>query len=620
MDQSNFRDFGGKAESEENGGWLRSLPGSWAVARPGLHPRSSPAPSGAVMQAREPVVLPPAKFHKPSGLTGLVERHYISIRLGKMLWLACALLAIGSDAAHAAEWDLVVRHALIVDGTGKPAVPGELAVRGGRIAALGSTVAGAGTREIDAGGLVLAPGFVDVHTHAEDILRGPDAVNFVRMGVTTVIVGNCGASLLDVAGFFRDLESAHPAINVGTLVGHNAVRGQVMGSSFMRPPTDDELAKMRGLLEKAMRDGAMGLSSGLIYLPGKYAQTEELIDLAKVAARHHGLYASHVRDEQAGLPEALQEAFRIGREAGLPVELSHLKLSGNLIQEQPAETVAALDRAKAAGLTTQVVEALAAARRSGLRVTQDLYGYSSTYGFLERLLPKALQGETPEALGKRLADPATRTQLAADMKAELLAAGRTDYSHVVLVNPRRYRSLKNLGVPEATRQRRGTDSLDAQIDLMLGILQNGGATIILYEMSEDELRPLLQLPETMIASDSGAFQGSGELRHPRNYGSAARILARYVRTEKLLPLPEAVRKMTSLPATTFQIKDRGELRVGAWADLVIFDPATVQDRSTYAAPNQPATGFRAVIVNGVVAAENDAQTTGRGGRPVRRGQ
>lgn len=535
--------------------------------------------------------------------------------------LGCAVFCLygATDGSFAADWDLVIRHGTILDGTGKEGFPGEVAVKDGRITQVGK-VTGNGTKEVDATGLMVSPGFVDIHTHAEDILKGKDAENFIRMGVTTVIVGNCGASILNVAGFLEDIQKGGVAINVGTLIGHNAIRGQVMGGSFMRPPTDSELAGMKQMVDQAMNDGAFGLSTGLIYLPGKYAKTEEIIELARVAAAHHGIYTSHVRDEQEGLIDSMKEAFRVGREAGIPVELSHFKLSGNLIYPQEAASVTFLERARGEGLAAKVVAAFQSAQQDGVKVTADLYGYSAATIFVDRLLPAFAREGGTEAMQHRLAEPTERSRIADEMKRELQQSGRADFSHVVIVTARRYKSIQSLPIPEAARERRGNNSLESQIDLILSLAQNGGATVIVYENNEADLLPLLRLPETMIASDSGAFQGKGEMRHPRNYGSAARILARYVRKEKQLTMPDAIRKMTSLPATTFQLKDRGEIRSGAWADLVVFDPARVQDNSTYGSPNQAATGFRAVIVNGVITAENDQENEARAGKPVRMGK
>jgi len=393
-----------------------------------------------------------------------------------------------------------------------------------------------------------------------------------------------------------------------------------MGSSSMRPPNDEELTRMKFLVEQAMKEGAVGFSTGLIYLPGKYAKPEEIAELAKVAAAYHGIYASHVRNEQEGLIDSLEEAFQVGRAAKIPVQISHLKLSGNLISPQSPETIRHLEEARAGGLVAKVLAALDQARKRGLKISQDLYVYSAASASLDRLLPAEALAGGREQLEQRLADPDQRSRIAAAMKQSLIQSGRTNYAHAVLVLARRYKAIQGLTIPEAAQSRRGTTSLDAQIDLILEMAKNGGASIILYEMNENDLLPFLRQPETMFASDSGVFQTKTESQHPRGYGNAAHVLARYVRAEKQLPLEEAVRRMTSLAASTFQLKDRGEIREGAWADLVIFDPSTVQDQATFASPHVCATGFKHVFVNGVETVASDRHTGAHAGQPVRRGK
>jgi N-acyl-D-amino-acid deacylase len=530
----------------------------------------------------------------------------------------CSVILLLCFSAEAETWDVWIRHGTIIDGTGRKGFSGDVAIKDGHIARVGQ-VEGLAKREVDASGLVIAPGFIDVHTHAEGILNAPEAENFVRMGVTTVIVGNCGASVLSVGDFFRALAQTKVSINVATLIGHNVVREEVMGSSSLRPPNDEELTHMKLLVEQAMKDGAVGFSTGLIYSPGKYAKPEEIVELAKVAAAYHGIYASHIRNEQEGLIESLEEAFQVGRAAKVPVQISHLKLSGNLISPTQPETIRHLEKARADGLDAKVIAALDQARKGGLKISQDLYVYSAASASLDRLLPAETFQGGREQLEQRLADPDQRSRVAAAMKQSLRESGRTNYAHAVLVLARRYKSIQGLTIPQATESLHGTTSLDAQIDLILEIAKNGGASINLYEMNENDLLPFLRQPETMFGSDSGVFQTTTESQHPRGYGNAARVLARYVRAEKHLPIEEAVRKMTSLAALTFQLRDRGEIREGAWADLVVFDPATVQDQATFASPHVCATGFKHVFVNGVETVVSDRHTGARAGQPIQRG-
>jgi N-acyl-D-amino-acid deacylase len=527
-------------------------------------------------------------------------------------------LAVLCSIALAQDWDLVIRNGQIVDGTGKAAYSGDVAMKDGRIVRVG-VAAGTAKREIDARGLVVAPGLIDVHTHAEDILGAPKAESFLRMGVTTVIIGNCGASETDVGGFFRTLERVNVSANVATLIGHNSVRRVAVGETVFRAPTEPEMERMKEVVAKAMDDGAVGLSTGLIYSPGKFSKTEEIIELAKVVSAHHGIYATHVRDEQEGLLDSLQEAFRIGREANIPVELSHLKISGNLISPQKPETIQFLEKARTEGFVDKVIAAINEAQKGGVKVSQDLYVYSAASAWLTRLLPASALEGGKEQLDRRLKDPIAREAMAAEMKKELLASGHNNYAHAVIITARRFKPLQGLNIPQAALQRRNSASLDAQIETILDMAVSD-VSIILYDFNEGDLVPLMKLPNTMFISDSGAFQFGNEAEHPRGYGSAARVLARYVQVEKILPMEEAVRKMTSLCAATFDLKDRGELRPGAWADIVVFDPATVQDHADYAQPHLFATGFKHVFVNGVETVADDKHTGVRAGRPIRRGQ
>jgi N-acyl-D-amino-acid deacylase len=527
------------------------------------------------------------------------------------------VLALFCWSVCASDFDFIIRNGTIIDGTGRQGFAGSLAVKDGRIVKVGE-VQGSAAKEIDATGCVVAPGFIDVHTHAEGIFGAPLAENFLRMGVTTVIVGNCGASEVDVKGFFSALEKTNVSANVATLIGHNSARRVAVGENVTRAATDAEMQRLKQLIAQAMKDGAVGFSSGLIYSPGKYTQTGELIELAKVAAEYKGIYATHVRDEQEGLLNSLEEAFRVGREAGIPVEISHLKISGNLISPQKPETVRFLEQARREGFIDRIIAALKRAQDSGVRVTQDLYPYSAATGSMTRLLPKAALEGGREELARRLKDPAERAAIAATMKRELLASGHTDYGHAIIVTARRFKPLQGDSVPKAAQEKRGDASLESQIELILDMAPTD-VTIILYDFNEDDLVPLMKLANTMFISDSGTFQFGNETEHPRGYGSAARILSRYVRDEKTLSIEEAIRKMTGLCAATFQLKDRGELRAGAWADVVVFDPAKVQDNATYSSPHVCATGFKRVFVNGVETVVDDRHTGARAGQPIRRG-
>jgi N-acyl-D-amino-acid deacylase len=512
--------------------------------------------------------------------------------------LAALLLLCSVFALTAAEYDVLIHGGRIVDGTGNPAFFADVAIKDGKIVALGK-VPRTAEREVDAKGRIVCPGFIDVHTHAEEVDDLPLAENFVRMGVTTIVLGNCGGSVLNVNEFFKRLEATNVSLNVATLVGHGTVRNRVMGGSFMRPPTEDEISRMKALVEQAMKDGAVGLSTGLIYLPGTFAKTEEIIELAKVASAYDGIYASHMRSEGEEIFAALNELFRIAREAKIRAEISHIKLSGKQNWGHPEKVIAAIESARA----------------DGLDITQDQYGYTASSTGISQLVPEhAREGGK---FNERIADPEQKAKIVAEMKQKLEKGQRTDYSYAMIAEYKANRSLNGLNIVEATRKARDSDSLDEQIELILDIQKNGGASGVFHGINENDLRVFLQHPNTMIASDSGIRRWREGVPHPRGYGNNARVFARYVRDLKVLRLEDAVRRMTSLPASTFRFENRGVLREGNWADVVVFDLEKIQDNATFKEPHQYATGFAHVFVNGAEVVSDDHHTGVRPGQVLR---
>ena len=521
-------------------------------------------------------------------------------RIVLLLGLWGAILPI---SLHSETYDVVIRHGRVVDGSGNPAFFADVGIKKGRIAAIGG-VAGRGKTEIDATGLIVAPGFIDVHTHADEIATMPRAENFVRMGVTTVVAGNCGNSTLNVAKFFRAVERTNVAVNVATLVGHSNVREKGMGGSFDRPPTPQELAKMKGLVEQAMEDGAVGLSTGLIYQPGVFAKTEEIVELAKVLAPYDGIYTSHMRHEDNEIYQALDEVFRIAREAGVRAEVSHIKLAGPSAWGQADRVLAHIEKARA----------------EGLDVTQDQYAYTASSTTMRQLIPEsALEGGRGE-FTRRMADPEQKAKIVAQMKQSLQRKGREDYSYAVIASYRHDKSLNGLSIAEAAKARRGSDSLGDQVEMILELEREGGASGVFHGMSEEDLKTFMRHPNTMVACDSGLRKLGEGMPHPRGYGNNARVLARYVRELKVLRLEDAIRKMTSLPANTFRFKGRGELREGNWADIVVFDPEKVQDISTYKDPHHYAAGIPYVLVNGIPVIVNGEHTGAKAGKALRQGR
>lgn len=520
----------------------------------------------------------------------------------KSFTIIAATLGLLAATCAAESYDLILRNGRVADGTGNPTYMADIAIKDGRITAIGR-VPGRAEAEIDARNLVVAPGFIDVHTHADGVAGSSRAENFVRMGVTTIVVGNCGSSRLGIADLFQDIEKRGVSVNVASLIGHGSVRGKVMGGSFMRPPTADELEQMKGLVRQAMEDGAVGMSTGLIYLPGTFAKTEEIIELAKVVSEYDGIYASHMRGEGNGIFKSLEELFRIAQEANVRAEISHIKLSGNSVWGRASEVLAAIERARAGGLD----------------ITQDQYAYTASSTSISSTVPSSAREGGTRKLEERLNDPEQKARIVAEMKRNLRESNRDSFAYAVIASYRADRSLNGLSIPEAAKRKRGSDSLDDQIEMIFEILRTGGASGVFHSMSEEDLQTFMRHPNTMVACDSGNRDFGSGMPHPRGYGNNARVLGRYVRELNVLRLEDAIRRMTSLPATTFRLPERGQIAPGNWADIVVFDPATVRDLAAFNDPHHYSVGFRYVLVNGTVVVKDDQHTGAKPGKPLRHG-
>ncbi|OON69651.1 N-acyl-D-amino-acid deacylase family protein [Hymenobacter sp. CRA2] len=502
----------------------------------------------------------------------------------RRLWPLVLLLGTTlTTAAQQPRADVLIRNGRVLDGTGNSWFYGDVAVRAGRILAVGRlpTDYPADT-VLDARGCVVAPGFIDVHTHIEDDeLRQPTADNFIYDGVTTVVTGNCGSSRLDLGRYFQVLDSARLSVNVASLIGHGNVRKAVLGRAN-RQPTEAELQRMEQLVEQAMRAGAVGLSSGLIYIPGTYSRTPELVRLARVAGRYHGLYATHMRSESDSVEAAIREALRVGREGGLPVEISHFKIGG------PQNW----------GRTDRTLGLVKEARLSGQEVTIDQYPYTASSTSLSTLLPDDVQADGRDSLRARLGRPAVRAAVEASMLRRLKARKQRHFDYAVVTSFPPDTSYNGLSVEQINQKlgRKHTARAEAGTVLDLVLQHDPGA--VFHVMSEDDVQQIMRYPFNMVASDASIRVWQEGVPHPRGYGSNARVLGRYVRELHVLSLEEAVRRMTSLPAQTFGFADRGLLRPGMVADIVVFDPDKVQDRSTYERPHQYSAGMRYVLVNG----------------------
>ena len=512
------------------------------------------------------------------------------------------IFLLGARAARAQglpRASLLIRNGRVIDGSGNAWYRADVAVRDGRILAVGRLPADYPADSVlDASGLVVAPGFIDVHTHIEDDeAKQPTADNFIYDGVTTVITGNCGSSRPDLRRYFAFVDSLRLSVNVASLVGHGTVRKAVMGRAN-RAPTDAELVRMEGEVAQAMQAGAVGLSSGLIYIPGTYSRPAELARLARVAGRYRGIYATHMRNEGDSVQQAIQEALWVGREAGLPVEISHFKLSGQPNWGQADRTL---------GLVEQ-------ARRAGQEVTIDQYPYTASSTSLSTLIPDAVQADGRDSLRARLCRPAVRAATEAALVKRLRQRKLRHFSYAVVASFPPDTAYNGLSI-EAINQRRGRrHNARAEAATVLDLVLQHDAGMVFHGMSEQDVQQILRSPFNMVGSDASIRVWQQGVPHPRGYGSNARVLGRYVRELGIISLEEAVRRMTSLPAQTFGLADRGLLRPGMAADLVVFDPAVVADKSTFNQPHQYSVGMRYVLVNGQLTVREGRHTGRRSGQ------
>ena len=481
-----------------------------------------------------------------------------------------------------------------MDGCGNPGYRADLGIRGDRIAAIAPRLEGTAVREISADGLVVAPGFIDLHTHARrGIFENPGADNYVRQGVTTIFEGPDGDSPLPISEFLARIEAADPAPNVGTFIGHGSIREKVIGRAD-RQPTAAELDRMREMVREGMREGAFGLSTGLFYVPGVFARTEEVIELARVAGSLGGIHISHIRSEAAEVVESVAETVRIGEEGRLPTQVTHHKVMGKAN----------------AGKSRQTLRLLSEARARGVDATSDQYPYdASSTSLSSGLLPSwANEGGRAELL-KRLADPGQRERIRRSVQEAIrLERGGGDPKNVRISWAENDASIVGKTLADVTRAGGVEPTVANAAETVLRLLEKGQVRGIFHAISEPDLEAILVDPTTMIASDGEVTVFGRAAPHPRSYGTFARVLAVYVREKKLLSLEEAVRKMTSFPAARVGLADRGVLRPGTKADIVVFDPARIRDRATYEKPHQYAEGVNLVLINGVPVFENGAMT------------
>ncbi len=542
------------------------------------------------------------------------------------------LLAVPLCRATDASYDLLIRNGHVIDGTGSPWYAADVAVKDGHIATIGQLGNAGATRTIDARGLVVAPGFIDMLGQSElTLLVDPRAPSKIFQGITTEITGE-GESVAPLNDamirenqstydhyrikvdwhtlpeYFARLEKQGIGINFATYVGATSVREMVLGYGN-RAPSADELRRMAALVEQGMQQGAMGVSSALEYPPAPYASTEELIALAAAAATHGGIYATHMRDEGNAETAALEETFRIGREARIPIEIFHLKTSAS----------------RNWGSMPQVVGRIEKARAEGIDVAADTYAYTAWSNGMAAFTPPWANDGGKEALLRRLRDPETRARVRKDMVTpseawdnEWLEISGPQDVLICAVDHQQLRRYQGKRLSEVAAEWH-EDAIDTILDFL--IKDGAGTSVAVFGMSEPDVALALQQPWVSVGTDDSATSPDGVLGadhpHPRAYGTFARILAKYVREEGKLSLADAIRKFSALPAQREHLADRGVIKQGMWADLVVFDPGTIRDAATYDNPNQFSQGMRYVLVNGVPVIEDGRMTGALPGKVLR---
>ena len=513
-------------------------------------------------------------------------------------------MAAAQDNPSARPFTYLIRNGTIVDGTGAPAFRGDIAIAGDRVVRVSTAPLDMSQAQhvIDASGLIVAPGFIDSHAHVESLDEHPLAENFLRQGVTTVWYAPDGAMPWPLAPAMQRLERVGHAPNIAFFAGHNTIRREVMGSAN-RAPTATELAQMEAMVAQAMEEGAIGLSTGLRYVPGIYSETEEVIALAKVAARYGGFYSSHIRDESAGSMASVREVIRIAEEAGLPGVVSHHKLMGQPQWGQSVNTLAIIDSARARGVDVML----------------DQYPYDATSTNTSVLFPAWSLSGGNDSLRVRLADPVLRDSIIAGMRQTIIEErGGGDLARIRIARYSRNPAWNGKTFADIAAERGSAPDMDFAVELAIEIQTNGGAGGVWHVVDEADVRRIMQHPWTMISSDGGILIPGVGHPHPRGNGAFARVLGRYVREHGVLTLEDAIRKMTTLPAWRMNDETRGRIAEGMVADIAIFDAERIIDRATYEAPHQYADGMVHVLVNGTPVLSDGALTEARPGRVLRR--
>ena len=512
------------------------------------------------------------------------------------LLLLIPLAFLASNCSQ--QYDIVIIGGMIYDGSGESPYEANIGIKGGYIVEIGAIDASQGLTTIDAKGLYIAPGFIDVHTHCDRNLTNPDlksAQNYLMQGVTTVVTGNCGSGTYEVGKYFSTLEEQGIGLNVIHLIGHGRVRSEVIGSAD-REPTPEELEQMKQLIAKGMEEGAVGLASGLFYAPGSFAKTEEVIELARVVGEFDGIYTSHIRDESnysTGLKASIEEAIEVGEKAGVPVEISHIKALGKPVW----------------GMAEEICRIIENAQQRGVKVYADQYPYvASSTGLSSAVIPRWVQAGG--GMISRLKDPELSERIKREVAENIDRRGGPET--IVISSYRANPEWEGKNLLEISRELNKNE-----VDTAIELVMNGGPGIISFNMQEADVEYFMQKPYVMTASDGSVPELGRGVPHPRSYGTFTRKIRTYVMDKKILSLEQAIRSSSGLPAELLDLQDRGLLKKGFVADIIVFDPNTITDKATFTEPHQYSEGIMTLFVNGNIVIENGLYNGTLAGKPLR---
>lgn len=534
-----------------------------------------------------------------------LQSHFSRLMIETIRNLLAGLLLLIVLAAplRAQEYDVIIHGGTMIDGSGSPGVRADVAIKGARIAKISvEPIEAQGAKRVDARGLVVTPGFIDMHAHIDPITKLPEAQSMVRQGVTTAVGGPDGGGPWPLGPYLDQLERQGVGLNVCMLVGHNSVRRKVMKLDD-RAPTDEELSRMSEMIAEAMEEGAWGISTGLKYLPGSFAEIDEIVALSKEASARGGFYTSHLREEGLGLIDAVKEAIEIGRQAKIPIVLTHHKVVGQPMWGKSSETLALVD----------------AAREEGLDIMMDQYPYTATYTGITILVPAWARAFGTERFLARLKDPETRARIKKEIVFNIENdRGGGDLRRVQFGLVKWDRDLEGKTLHDWAVMKGLESTSENGAELVIEAIRNGGASCIYHVLDEKDVDRIMRHPMTMIGSDGRLTEPGNGHPHPRWYGAFPRVLGHYVREKKTLELEDAVRKMTSLSAARVGLEKRGLVAEGYFADLVVFDPKTIIDKATFKKPHQYPEGIHHVFVNGKAAVADGKFQGLRAGRVLRR--